>query len=148
MDSGIFECAYANKDYIAASFMVAGCKTLTRPVWIVWKISYPFNISGSEANRKTALWLTGGWQPALHHGLPEGELAEARPLGSKPGEPAPRLPPLGHGASPRERRGGNGGENIIQAPGLPGTLAKYGKPERDQLETHVQHCRVQTEELP
>lgn len=30
------------------------------------------------------MWcFTGGRQPALYHGVPEGELAEARPVGLK-----------------------------------------------------------------
>lgn len=98
--------------------------------------------------QKIVAWLTGGGKPALHHGLPEGELAEARPLGSEFGESAPRLPPLRHGASPRKHRRGNGGEEVRQAPGSPGTLTQYGESERHQLETPVQHNRVQTEELP
>lgn len=103
---------------------------------------------GQSLTEKKIPLLTGGGQPALHHGLPEGELAEARPVGSKLREPAPWLPSLWHRARPWERRGGNGGENVIQAPRLPGTLAQYGKSERHQLETAVQHYRVQTEELP
>lgn len=38
--------------------------------------------SESEPDWQKTSLLTGGWQPALHHGLPEGELAEARPVGS------------------------------------------------------------------
>lgn len=97
---------------------------------------------------KDVPWLTGGWQPALHHGLPEGELAEARPLGNEFGEPAPGLPPHQHGAGPRTRLRGHRGEGVDQAPGPPGTLTQHGKSERHQLETPVQHYRVQTEELP
>lgn len=97
---------------------------------------------------KDAPWLTGRWQPALHHGLPEGELAEAWSLGSEFGEPAPRLPPLQHRAGPRTQLRRHRGEDVHQAPGPPGTLTQYGKSERHQLETAVQHYRVQTEELP
>lgn len=92
---------------------------------------------GQRLTERAFPWLTGGRQPALHHGLPEGELAEARPLGSKPGEPAPRVPPLRCWAGPRERRRRNGGQDVIQAPGLPGTLTQYGQSERHQLETPV-----------
>lgn len=106
------------------------------------------NSSESEPNWQKTSLLTGGWQPALHHGLPEGELAEARPVGSQLGEPAPRLPPLGLREGTRRRRGRGGGEDVVQTPGQPGTLTQYGKSERHQLETAVQLYRVQTEELP
>ena len=89
------------------------------------------------------LLVPGGREPPLHHGLPEGALAEAGPLGPQPGEPAPRLPPAGarvcqlsRARGERQRRGG---QDLRQAPGPPRTLSEHGKSEGHCLEAVVEH---------
>ena len=77
---------------------------------VVFNVVLQLNTCGIELIDSP--WLAGGRQPALHHGVPEGELAEARTLGNESGEPAPRLPPLRHGAGPRTRLRGHGGEDV------------------------------------
>lgn len=53
------------------------------------------------------LFLLGGRQPTLSHGIPKGELAENRTLGTKPGESEAREPPTGGGSEePDFSRGG------------------------------------------
>lgn len=97
----------------------------------------------TELQLKLSLSVVGGREPALHHGLPEGELAEAGPVGAEPGKPAARLRDR---AGPQRRPGGHGG--LLQAAGPAGPLPQHGEPERRQLEAPVPHRRVQAEELP
>lgn len=119
-------------------------KRLSKSCLLIKNVAH-FGVSGFENTVVLFLGPTAEWQPALHHGLSEVQLAKVRPLDPQPGEPATRLPSLWQRAGPRQR---HGGETVIQAPGQPGPLTEHGQPERCKPQTAVQHGRVQTEELP